>query len=80
MQKQELKSLVMKYFNLAEITNSPENNEEVKANNFAEATLADGTKIMNNEDREKARKRQREKERKRERERERERDRERKRE
>lgn len=50
MQKQELKSLVMKYFNLAEITNSPENNEEVKANNFAEATLADGTKIMNNED------------------------------
>ncbi len=47
MNKQELKSLVCKYFNLTEITDSTENNEEVKANNFAEATLADGTKITN---------------------------------
>ena len=46
MNKQELKSLAMKYFNLTDITDSTENNEEVKTN-FAEATLADGTKITN---------------------------------
>ena len=44
MNKQELKSLAKKYFNLTEITDSTENNEEVKTN-FAEAQLADGTKI-----------------------------------
>ena len=46
MTRQELKSLVKKYFNLTEITDSTENNVEVKEQNFAEATLADGTKIM----------------------------------
>ena len=46
MNKQELKSLAMKYFNLTDITDSTENNEEVKTN-FASATLADGTKITN---------------------------------
>lgn len=46
MKREELKSLVMKYFNLTDINNSPENNEEAKSN-FAEATLADGTKITN---------------------------------
>lgn len=46
MNKQELKSLAMKYFNLTDITDSTENNEEVKEQNFASATLADGTKIM----------------------------------
>jgi len=47
MNKQELKSLAMKYFNLTDITDSTENNEEVKEQNFASATLADGTKITN---------------------------------
>ena len=48
MQKEELKSLVKKYFNLTEITNSPENNEPIEVkSNFATATLADGTAITN---------------------------------
>ena len=48
MKHKELKSLVKKYFNLTEITNSPENNEPIEVkDNFAEATLADGTKITN---------------------------------
>ena len=50
MQKEELKALVKKYFNLTEINNSTENNEQVTEQNFAEATLADGTKITNMED------------------------------
>jgi len=47
MNKQELKSLVCKYFNLTEITDSTENNVEEKLNNFATAELADGTKVSN---------------------------------
>lgn len=47
MQKEELKALVKKYFNLTEINNSPKNNEEVKAETFTEAKLADGTVITN---------------------------------
>lgn len=46
MKKEELKTLVKKYFNLTEIENSTVHNEEVKAT-FAEATLADGTKVTN---------------------------------
>ena len=47
MNKQELKSLAMKYFNLTDITDSTENNVEEKLNNFATAELADGTKVSN---------------------------------
>ena len=47
MTRQELKSLVCKYFNLTEITDSTENNVEEKLNNFATAELADGTKVSN---------------------------------
>lgn len=46
MTRQELKSLVKKYFNLTEITDSTENNVETTEQNFASATLTDGTKIM----------------------------------
>lgn len=46
MNKEELKTLVKKYFNLTENITT-ENNEEVKEQSFAEATLADGTKITN---------------------------------
>lgn len=50
MQKEELKTLVKKYFNLTEINNT-ENIEEVKDEavkaTFAEATLVDGTRITN---------------------------------
>lgn len=46
MNKQELKSLAMKYFNLTDITDSTENNVE-ELNNFATAELADGTKVSN---------------------------------
>ncbi len=51
MQKEELKTLVKKYFNLTEI-NTTKNTEEVKdqavkAETFAEATLVDGTRITN---------------------------------
>lgn len=50
MNKEELKTLVKKYFNLTE-NNTPEvNNEEVKEQSFAEATLVDGTKITNMSD------------------------------
>jgi len=54
MQKEELKTLVKKYFNLTEINNT-ENIEEVKdeavkSATFAEATLVDGTKITNDLD------------------------------
>lgn len=53
MQKEELKTLVKKYFNLTEINNT-ENIEEVKDEavkaTFAEATLVDGTKITNDLD------------------------------
>lgn len=47
MQKEELKALVKKYFNLTEINNSTENNEEVNEQSFTEAKLADGTVITN---------------------------------
>jgi hypothetical protein len=47
MQKEELKTLVKKYFNLTEINNTETNIEEVKETSFAEATLVDGTKITN---------------------------------
>ena len=47
MKKTELKELVKRYFNLTEINNPVENTEEAKAEVFAEATLADGTKITN---------------------------------
>ena len=48
MTRKELKSLVKKYFNLTEITDSTENNEPIEVkSNFAEATLADGTKVSN---------------------------------
>jgi hypothetical protein len=46
MNKEELKTLVKKYFNLTENITT-ENNEEVKEQSFTEATLADGTKITN---------------------------------
>lgn len=46
MNKEELKTLVKKYFNLTENITS-EINEEVKEQSFTEATLADGTKITN---------------------------------
>lgn len=49
MQKEELKALVKKYFNLTEINNSTENNEETK-DTFVSAKLADGTEITNMED------------------------------
>lgn len=47
MNKEELKSLVKKYFNLTEIENNPVNTEEVKEESFAVAHLADGTEITN---------------------------------
>jgi len=47
MNKEELKSLVKKYFNLTEIDNNPVNKEEVKEESFAVAHLADGTEITN---------------------------------
>ena len=47
MNKEELKSLVKKYFNLTEIDNNPVNKEEVKEESFAVAHLADGTEISN---------------------------------
>lgn len=47
MDKSELKDLVKKYFNLTEANNNQDNVEEVKEVSFAEATLADGTKITN---------------------------------
>ena len=47
MNKEELKSLVKKYFNLTEIENNPVNKEEVKEESFAVAHLADGTEISN---------------------------------
>jgi len=47
MNKEELKSLVKKYFNLTEIENNPVNKEEVKEESFAVAHLADGTEITN---------------------------------
>ena len=47
MNKNELKSLVKKYFNLTEIDNNPVNKEEVKEESFAVAHLADGTEITN---------------------------------
>jgi hypothetical protein len=50
MTKEELKTLVKKYFNLTEINTSETNNEEVKEQSFAEATLADGTKVTNMSD------------------------------
>lgn len=48
MNKEELKSLVKKYFNLTENITS-EQNEEVKEESFASAKLADGTEISNKE-------------------------------
>lgn len=47
MNKTELKELVKKYFNLTEINNTDENTEK---QDFAEATLADGTKITNKQE------------------------------
>lgn len=47
MQKEELKTLVKKYFQLTEINNTENSTEEVKEVSFAEATLVDGTKITN---------------------------------
>ena len=50
MNKEELKSLVKKYFSLTEIENiTSEQNEEVKEESFASAKLADGTEISNKE-------------------------------
>ena len=50
MNKEELKTLVKKYFNLTE-NNTPEvNNEEVKEESFATAKLVDGTEITNMSD------------------------------
>ena len=50
MNKEELKSLVKKYFSLTEIENiTSEKNEEVKEESFASAKLADGTEISNKE-------------------------------
>jgi len=48
MKKEELRELVKSYFNLQDIE-TPENinNEEVVEQNFAEANLADGTKVTN---------------------------------
>jgi len=46
MQKEELKTLVKKYFNLTEKTTEV-NNDEAKEISFAEATLVDGTKVTN---------------------------------
>lgn len=46
MNKEELKTLVMKYFNLAEKQEETSVDTPVKEN-FVEATLADGTKITN---------------------------------
>jgi len=48
MQKEELKTLVKKYFNLTE-NNTSENNAEIKAESFDSAELVDGTKITNKE-------------------------------
>lgn len=46
MNKTELKELVKKYFNLTEINNT----ENTEKQDFAEATLADGTKITNKQE------------------------------
>lgn len=45
MNKEELKTLVKKYFNLTENTQNTETNEEVTEQAFVDATLVDGTKI-----------------------------------
>lgn len=50
MNKEELKNLVKKYFNLTEKITTEENNISVEEQSFVEATLVDGTKITNMSD------------------------------
>ena len=50
MNKEELKTLVKKYFKLTEINTPVENNNEVKEQSFDSAKLVDGTEITNMSD------------------------------
>jgi hypothetical protein len=50
MNKEELKTLVKKYFKLTEIETTVENNNEVKEKSFDSAKLVDGTEITNMSD------------------------------
>jgi len=50
MNKNELKELVKKYFALTEMTEETNSTENIQDQKFAEATLADGTKVTNKKD------------------------------
>ena len=50
MNKNELKELVKKYFALTEMTEEINSTENIEDQKFAEATLADGTKVTNKKD------------------------------
>ena len=50
MNKNELKELVKKYFALTEMTEEQNSTENIQDQKFAEATLADGTKVTNKKD------------------------------
>ena len=50
MNKNELKELVKKYFALTEMTEEKNSTENIQNQKFAEATLADGTKVTNKKD------------------------------
>lgn len=50
MNKNELKELVKKYFSLTEMTEETNSTENTEKQEFAEATLVDGTKVTNKKD------------------------------